>query len=213
MVKKLLVVGATKKEYELVQQWIENEYTGKSKFDFSETGVGMMTCTYHLTMLLARKNYDLVIQIGIAGSFSKQIVVGDVVEVTKEHFGDLGAEDNDDFITLHELGFGEEQNIFTDGAIINPTQYTTLKTAVGLTVNKSSGAAKTIARRKKIFNPDIETMEGGSFFYVCKQLNQPGLQIRGISNFVTPRNKEEWEIPLAITNANKYLIEYLKDNF
>lgn len=213
MVKKLLVVGATKKEYELVQQWVEGEYKGKSKFDFLETGVGMMTSTYHLTMLLARKNYDLVIQLGIAGSFSKQFAVGDVVEVTKEKFGDLGAEDNDDFITIHDLGFSTEQNIFTDGAIENPTVYTDLKTAVGLTVNKSSGAAKTIARRKKIFNPDIETMEGGSFFYVCKQLNQPCLQIRGISNCVTPRNKEEWEMPMAIENVNKYLIQFLSDKF
>jgi futalosine hydrolase len=53
-------------------------------------------------------------------------------------------------------------------------------------------------------------MEGIAFHYACKQAKIPFLQIRAISNYVTPRNKSEWEIPLAIQNLNQYLIETFK---
>jgi futalosine hydrolase len=50
-------------------------------------------------------------------------------------------------------------------------------------------------------------MEGASFFYACEQAGIPGIQIRSISNLVERRNKENWQIGLAIKNLNNTLIQ------
>jgi futalosine hydrolase len=50
-------------------------------------------------------------------------------------------------------------------------------------------------------------MEGAAFFYACRQFNIPCLQIRAVSNYVEKRNRDNWDIPLAIKNLNNFAIE------
>jgi futalosine hydrolase len=50
-------------------------------------------------------------------------------------------------------------------------------------------------------------MEGAAFFYVCSRENIPFLAIRAVSNKVEPRNREKWNIPLAIKNLSEKLGE------
>ena len=45
-------------------------------------------------------------------------------------------------------------------------------------------------------------MEGASVFKVCQQFNVPCIQIRSISNIVEERNREKWDLDLAIRNLN-----------
>jgi len=52
-------------------------------------------------------------------------------------------------------------------------------------------------------------MEGAAVLYCCEQLGIPCLQIRSVSNYVEPRNRNNWEIALAISNLNKWAIEFL----
>ena len=53
-------------------------------------------------------------------------------------------------------------------------------------------------------------MEGAAFFLACLLSEVPFLEIRSISNFVEPRNREAWDLPLAIDNLNVALIELIK---
>lgn len=78
----------------------------------------------------------------------------------------------------------------------------TLVKANGITVNKVHGNEKSIQQVKSIFNPDVESMEGAAFFYVCMMEKIPCLQIRSISNKVEKRNREAWNIPLALKNLS-----------
>jgi futalosine hydrolase len=50
------------------------------------------------------------------------------------------------------------------------------------------------------FNPDIETMEGASFFYICRREGIPFVAFRSISNRIEPRNKGNWNVKLALDN-------------
>jgi nucleoside phosphorylase len=43
-------------------------------------------------------------------------------------------------------------------------------------------------------------MEGGAFFYCCLKSKVPFIEIRAISNIVATRNREAWNIPLAVGN-------------
>jgi futalosine hydrolase len=57
----------------------------------------------------------------------------------------------------------------------------------------------------KRYHPDIETMEGAAFFYVCSKENIPFLALRAVSNRVEPRDKAKWNIPLALKNLSDEL--------
>ena len=60
------------------------------------------------------------------------------------------------------------------------------------------------------FNPDIETMEGASFFYICARENIPFFAVRAISNRIETRNRDKWNIPLALEMLSKKLVEIFK---
>jgi futalosine hydrolase len=67
----------------------------------------------------------------------------------------------------------------------------------------------TIERLRKKFNPDIETMEGATFFYICALEKIPFLSVRAISNRVEPGNRNSWNIQLALDNLEGKLKELL----
>jgi futalosine hydrolase len=48
-------------------------------------------------------------------------------------------------------------------------------------------------------------MEGAAFFMAFNQTNCYVIQLRSISNYVEKRNKEKWNMPLAIKNLNDCL--------
>ena len=50
------------------------------------TGIGMVNTSINLTRELSKNRYDLVINMGIAGSFKDSINIGDVVEITEDSF-------------------------------------------------------------------------------------------------------------------------------
>ena len=85
---KILLVVATKSEI------IENKF---KDCDVMVTGVGMVNTTFSLTKRLSEKSYDLVINIGVAGSFNSAIKIGDVVEVIEDNFSEIGFEDGNSF--------------------------------------------------------------------------------------------------------------------
>ena len=71
------------------------------------TGVGMVATAYALGRELATNQYDLAINWGIAGSFDRSIALGDIVEITEDTLAELGAEDDETFLPISQLGFGE----------------------------------------------------------------------------------------------------------
>ena len=181
---KILLVVATKSEI------IEDKFKG---YDVIVTGVGMVNATFSLTKRLSKKSYDLVINIGVAGSFNSAIKIGDVVEVIEDNFSEIGFEDGNSF------------SEFTNFRIENSfkvNEKTNLKKAKGITVNTVHGNEKTITEIISRLNPDVESMEGAACFMVCEQFEIPCIQIRSISNKVEKRNTENWNLDLAISNLN-----------
>lgn len=175
------------------------------------SGVGMMSTAFSLATVLGVGKFDYALQAGIAGAFTTELQLGAVVGVQSEQYGDLGAEDHSDYIDIFDLGF-LDKNVFPfkEGQLINPAPVFIGKTqplVSALSVNTVSGSSETIKARQLHHPCDIESMEGIAFHYACLQMKIPFLQIRAISNYVTPRNKAEWQLKLAIDNLNQYLIE------
>ena len=78
-----------------------------------------------------------------------------------------------------------------------------------ITVNTVHGSPQRIAKTQARLNPQIESMEGAAFFYACKTLKVPCVQIRSISNYVELRNKDAWNIPLAVQHLNQEILSLL----
>jgi futalosine hydrolase len=204
---KILVVAATKNEVQLTIDHFSctgDHLMETEKFDFLVTGVGMVATAFALGQHLSKK-YELVLNVGIAGSFDRNISLGELVHITEDTFAELGAEDHDDFISLPQLGFGEQtfHSRYTNLPQLNKVK--------GITVNKVHGNATTIAKTFSLYQPQTESMEGAAVFFACHQMGISALQVRSISNYVEPRNRDSWNIGLAIKNLNDWLISYLTE--
>ncbi len=199
---RILIIAATEEETLYLSKFT------KSNVDLLITGIGTPISIFRLTEVINRKKYDLIINIGIAGSFLKTIKIGELVNVKSEIFADLGFEDQNSFIPLSESAFKTKQIINFE----NPNNSffpKDMKITKGITVNSCSGNSNTIERRKKFFDADIESMEGAGIFLVCLEKNIPFIEIRAISNYIEPRNTNNWNIPLAIKNLNTEINSYI----
>lgn len=166
----------------------------------------MVATTFHLSKKLSDGAYDLVVNVGIAGSFSEQFDIGGVVQVKTDRLVELGAEDNRTFLPADEMNLVNTNDLFFESEL----KIDHLKQASGITVNRVHGNAESIAAITAQFSPDTETMEGAAVGYVCSKMNFPWIQIRAISNRVEPRNKANWNIPLALKNLHAETLVYLQ---
>ncbi|MBM3421485.1 MAG: hypothetical protein FJY11_10170, partial [Bacteroidetes bacterium] len=59
------------------------------------------------------------------------------------------------------------------------------------------------------YNPDVETMEGASFFYICALEKIPFMAVRAVSNMIEERDRSNWDIPLALRSLSERTREIL----
>ena len=220
---KILLISATRIEIEpLLQKMVVNEASlNMIKCQYNDffidiliSGVGIISTVYYLTKFV-NKDYDLVINAGICGSFSKNLKIGQVLNVVSEQFSDIGVENESSFLTAFEAGL-VDYNVkpFVKGVLVNDfkhSQLNELEKVNAITVNIVHGNNESISKVKQKFNPDIESMEGAAVFFVCLLERLPFIEIRAVSNYVEQRNKDNWNIPLAVDNLNKVLFDFIKN--
>lgn len=204
----ILLTAATHAEIEPAITHFNNNNNPNVTITTLVSGVGMVATAYSLGQLLATQQFDLAINAGIAGAFDRSLKLGETVLVKVDCFAELGAEDGEDFISIDALGFGKA------GARPELTfeheSLSSLKKVFAITVNKVHGNDESIYNTSLRLGPQIESMEGAAFIYACNQTKIPCLQLRAISNYVERRNRDSWNIPLAVQNLNKRLIHLLK---
>ncbi len=212
----ILLVAATKSEVEpLLKEFAKDPAEagfnlGRLKVKCLISGVGMFATTFAMAKELSNHQYDLAINAGIAGSFDRHFTLGQVLHVTDDTFADFGVEDGDQFISMNDLGLARNQYNPIDPNFKSSSLDRLLK-ARAITVNKVHGNEKSIAATASSLNPQLESMEGSAFFYACGQFSLPSIQIRAVSNFVERRNRDQWNIPLAIEQLNQFLCTFMKD--
>lgn len=189
---RILIVTATEAEMKPLKEMDP----GQHRLEFLISGIGMLETAFHLTHYLKDHEPDLIINTGLAGSFNRSLSIGEVVMVSEEIVSELGAEDGDRFLTTDEIGLKVTWKIQST----QPTALKGLKTVRSISVNTVHGNEASIQKVVQRLQPDIENMEGAAVFYVCKQMNIPCLELRAISNYVERRNKEAWNIPLALSS-------------
>lgn len=180
------------------------------------TGAGILHTAYHVSNALQLQHFTLAVAAGIAGSFTPKLQIGSIVEVCRQQMADLGAENHRHFIPIEQMPF-YNPNLFPyrNGCLYNPNPGNLLfkeqlPCVTGITVNTVSGRKSTIQLRRKLYEPDVESMEGAAFFYTCLMQQVSFAEIRAISNFAEPRNPLRWNIPLAINNLCRFLTRFIE---
>ena len=203
----ILIVAATPAELE---PW---EGAGTNS-DILITGVGTVATAYQFTRKVRLKEYRLVIQAGLAGAFDDATPLGEVVTVRSDRFSDRLLTEKGQIKPLSETDLmpGDEFP-FWEGRLVNPNPLIAelpYRQVAGITSDSITDDPQMIDFFRKNFTPDIESMEGAAFHYVCLMEDVPFLQIRAISNHVGERDKSRWEAGLAISNLNKALKEIVQ---
>lgn len=206
---KILLVAATRAEIAFLAthfQLPEQDFIKTKEFDLLITGVGMTATAYALGKHLSAK-YKLVLNLGIAGSFDTNTPLATVVNVTSDEFAELGAENGDSFLSIDQLGFGKARFEARNNLLNNNVDK--LPKVHGITVNRVHGNKSSISKVIEQCSPLTESMEGAAVLYCCEKESIPCLQVRSISNYVEPRNKERWQIGPAIKSLNDWAIGFL----
>ncbi|MGK6350494.1 futalosine hydrolase [Parapedobacter sp. DT-150] len=196
----ILVIAATQEEIRPFLRLPEQQRQG---MDILITGVGMVATAFAIGQKLATDHYDLLLNVGIAGSFDRAIPLGEVVWIVQDTLAELGAEDGDQFLDSDTLGLADH-TFHSPTAIAHPI-LGELRRCRGITVNTVHGNQHRIDAVVNRLNPDTESMEGAAVCYAAHRSGIPAIQVRAISNYVERRHKASWKIPLAIENLNRWL--------
>lgn len=189
---------------------------GDHDVDVLTTGVGMIATAAWCSRTLAAEHYDLALNVGLCGSFDSSLAAPAVVHVTADRIAELGAEDGENFLTIHELQLLDENEFpFEGGLLVNTMPpplkpLATLRQVTGITVNTVHGSERTIAAVRARYAPDVESMEGAAFMYASVIAGVPFAQVRAVSNAVERRNRGAWKIDAAIKSLGDQALRLLE---
>jgi len=167
--------------------------------------------------VLAGRSYDLALNAGVCGAFDRSLPLGAVVHVVSDRLPELGAEDGDRFLSIHDLQLlGEDEFPFRGGALVNATPpasatLSALPAVTGITVNRVHGHESSIAATTARLAPQVESMEGAAFMYACLIHGVPFAQVRAVSNIVERRNRSAWKLREAIDSLDQALARLLDE--
>jgi futalosine hydrolase len=200
---RILLVAATEGEVAGLRPGL------KSQVDVLVTGVGMVATAARCSRALAQTPYDLALNIGICGSFDRALVAGTVVHVVRDQIAELGAEDNEEFMTIEQIQLPAEWT-FVNPAPPAIEALRALPAVNAITVNTVHGNDRSIAAVIDRFRPEVESMEGAAFMSACLINNVTFAQVRAVSNIVERRNRGAWRVPEAIdrlTQTTRLILE------
>ena len=188
---------------------------GDTEISFLLSDPGIFSLTYVLTRQVQGASYDLVVNAGICGSYKKIYKPGTVIRVEQDMFADIGAMEKDGFADLFDMGLIDPDSPPFRKKILGDNPGPCLRSVkklagvFALTVNQVPLDEKIEKKIKTEFDPDIETMEGAAFFYVCSREELNFVQLRVVSNYCGERDKSKWEIQDSMKNLGEKLKEII----
>ena len=215
----ILLTAATNFEIQPAINFLaaHNRLTGNNETDVLITGIGSMSTAYWVTKAVDKRRPDLLIQAGVAGSYSDDHLPGSLVLVKEEVSGDLGVEENGEFKDVFDMGLPQITAPYTGKNLVNPDanrlgRYN-LPLVTAVTINEITTRTSRIQQLQQKYQPVVESMEGAAFHYIALIEKIPFIQLRAVSNKVGERDKSKWKMKEAIHLLNEKLIEMLSSKF
>jgi futalosine hydrolase len=169
------------------------------------TGVGPIEAGISVARALAQSPYSLVVNAGVAGAFEGCAAIGDGVVVSEE-FMQIGREDGKPL----ELPDGARviDRTASDLVLVDRLVELGYASKRGITVS-SVTATQQSAQRLAAYRADIESMEGFAVLRAAEMAAVPAVELRGISNIVTARERSGWDFDKGCAGLQKVLAALL----
>lgn len=208
MSRTILITAATNREIKAPVA-LAGRFPGR--LNSLVTGIGPVATVYALMAYMAAHGKpSLVINIGIAGSYSEKLPPGSVVVPLSDRFADLGVSSGRKFIPLSRAGIDASDN-YTPGGEYYADSYLAgklsadISPARAVTVSTATGSSEVRNMIIKEFKADIESMEGAAAYYVCNREKIPCIGLRAVSNMVGPRDRSSWKVDMALARLTEAL--------
>ncbi|MBS0011194.1 MAG: futalosine hydrolase [Bacteroidales bacterium] len=216
MINKVLICAATARELECFDKL--NVRPLKYEIEGLVSGIGPVATVYAIMNYLERHGRpDLLVNIGIAGSYREDIPAGSVVLPVNDCFADLGTYEDGEFIPISRATFKDKDDKYTPSGTFVADEGLLAKFPAELarvnavTVSTATGSEKVRNMLSSLFDPDIETMEGAAAYYTCHKQGLPCIGIRSVSNMVGPGDRSLWNIDLALDKLGEVMINFLNE--
>lgn len=182
--------------------------------DIVQSGVGKANAAACVAWCLARRPYQRVLSVGIAGALpGSGLELGEAVVATAATFADEGVAAPDGFLDIGTLGFppgaqaegdhrpniGKGMSVECDLAPPVPGA----RRGIIATVSTCSGTdalAAAVARRTGAL---AEAMEGAAAGFTARRLGASFGEIRVISNTTGHRQGQKWDIPGSLARLGE----------
>ena len=238
--KPVVVISAVRQETALLEQALQIAAKEKSSpFPFIKAtlgplpvfvcvgGIGKINAAAATAVMLERFQPQLVINTGCAGAYpTSALSIGDLVVASEEILGDEGAFTSHGWFDLNRMGIPsltrEGRRYYNEIPLsrhaaekaVQLAEANGIKLMLGksITVSSCSGSIRQGEEIMRRYSDAVsESMEGAAVALTCLRYGVNCLEIRGISNIVEERNLEGWDIPLAVTEAQRFVIKYLEE--
>ncbi|SDI20513.1 futalosine hydrolase [Alteribacillus persepolensis] len=202
---RLLVVTAVEAEQEAVQR----ELPPDSNIDVIAGGVGMAEAAVSTAIALSKTRYQAVVSAGIAGGFSEHTSIASIVVATEIIAADLGAETQEGFQRLEALQLGTSRYVcdtYRTKKFVQAMEKDGLDVQTGPVLTKSTvtGTLETTNQLTKLHpKAAAEGMEGFGVAGAAQRFDVPAFEMRAVSNYVGPRDRDNWKIKEALASLTK----------
>lgn len=184
-----------------------NELPGGT-WTFVESGVGVPATLFRLQEAWQSGSFEVLLQVGLAGSFRQPIAPGSVGWVERDQFAGLGLSQTNAFTPLTDSYLNRGCYPEHTGGWIPATLPDGLKLHLpawtSITVNQATDDLQQNEQHQQT-GADIESMEGAAAHYLGFRWKIPVIQLRAVSNFVGNRDVTSWKISEAVDALHREL--------
>jgi futalosine hydrolase len=189
------------------------------------TGIGKVNAAACTTFLLERYTPRLLVSTGCAGAYpGSGMEVGDLAVASSEVCGDEGVLTPTGWEPLQLIGIPTVErggnryfnefplSLSAAARAMNLASHLGLPMHRGrfVTVSTCSGTDARGLELWERFHAICENMEGAAVAQVALLYGVDALEVRGISNLVEDRDLSRWNIPLAVEEAQRFLVKYIE---
>jgi futalosine hydrolase len=182
-------------------------------------GIGKVNTASGLALAIEKLSPTAVIQLGIGGAYINSFAsIGVVMAATHDVHIDSGVRTEEGWHGMAHVGFPlltknneTYHNIFPTHQALTQLFVDTLGLPTGIfatseTITGTFGESTAI---QKQFDVSVESMEGAAAAQVCLAMNVPFAEVRGVSNIVGERDKNNWNISKAVKRVNEVVLQTL----
>jgi futalosine hydrolase len=209
---------------------VYNGMLSSKKIIIIQAGIGKVNAAHAATCIIESFSVRCILNVGVGGAFpGSGLQVGDVAIASKEFYGDEGVAGPGGWKDMQKIGipvvrergkryfneFPLDKKLVklaekeSGKVFLDQPKGIQVKTGNFVTVSTVSGTRTRAAKLQKRFGALCENMEGAAIAHVCTLYKMPLLEIRGMSNMVGVRDKNQWDVRHASKNCQKAVLRII----